>query len=136
MGVYGASEGLRTMLQDSVAVRGRPPPARGSRITSAFPSGLSGIEFSSRALVVQANKFGARVCSPCEVVSLESDHGHLHMVLSDGQVVETRAVVVSTGAQYRKLALEGWSGYEGAGVLYAATDLGRARARRSRWPSS
>ena len=120
--VYGASEGLRTMLLDSVAVGGQA--AASSRIENylGFPSGVSGNELSFRALV-QANKFGAQISSPCEVVSLECDDGHLHARLSNGQVVDSRAVVVATGAHYRKLPLDGWSDYEGTGVYYAATEL-------------
>jgi thioredoxin reductase (NADPH) len=124
--VYGASEGLRTMLLDSVAVGGQA--AASSRIENyvGFPSGLSGNELAFRALV-QANKFGAQISSPCEVVSLESDDGHLHARLSDGQIVDSRAVVIATGAHYRTLPLERWTDYEGAGVYYAATEL-EARA--------
>jgi thioredoxin reductase (NADPH) len=114
------------MLLDSVAVGGQA--AASSRIENylGFPSGLSGIELATRALV-QANKFGAFISSPCDVVSLESEDGHLHVRLSNAQVVDTRAVVVATGAHYRKLSLDGWSDFEGAGIYYAATDL-EARA--------
>jgi thioredoxin reductase (NADPH) len=124
--VYGASEGLRTMLLDTIAVGGQA--AASSRIENylGFPSGVSGIELSSRALV-QANKFGAHISSPCEVVALESDDGHLHVRLADGTVLDSRAVVVATGARYRTLPLENWNLYEGAGIYYAATDI-EARA--------
>jgi thioredoxin reductase (NADPH) len=124
--VYGASEGLRTMLLDSVAVGGQA--AASARIENylGFPSGVSGIELASRALV-QANKFGAHISSPCEVVALDCSDGHLHVTLSDGEVVDTRAVVLATGALYRKLPVDGWAGYEGSGIYYAATEI-EARA--------
>jgi thioredoxin reductase (NADPH) len=124
--VYAASEGLRTMLLDSVAVGGQA--AGSSRIENylGFPAGISGIELTSRAMV-QANKFGAQVSSPCDVVALDCHDGHLHVELSNGSVLDTRAAVIATGARYRKLPLEGWSDYEGAGIYYAATEI-EARA--------
>jgi thioredoxin reductase (NADPH) len=124
--MYGASEGLRTMLLDSIAVGGQA--AASARIENylGFPAGLTGIELASRALV-QANKFGAHISSPCEVVALDTGDGHLHLTLSNGEVVDTRSVVVATGALYRKLPLEGWSNYEASGIYYAATEI-EARA--------
>jgi thioredoxin reductase (NADPH) len=124
--VYAASEGLRTMLLDSVAVGGQA--AASSRIENylGFPAGITGIELTSRAMV-QANKFGAYVSSPCDVVALDCHDGHLHVELSNGLVLDTRAVVIATGARYRKLPLERWSDYEGAGIYYAATEI-EARA--------
>jgi thioredoxin reductase (NADPH) len=124
--MYGASEGLRTMLLDSIAVGGQA--AASARIENylGFPAGLTGIELASRALV-QANKFGAHISSPCEVVALDTGDGHLHLTLSNGEVVDTRSVVVATGALYRKLPLERWSNYEASGIYYAATEI-EARA--------
>lgn len=124
--VYGASEGLRTMLLDSIAVGGQA--AASSRIENylGFPAGVSGIELTSRALA-QANKFGAQVSSPCDVVALDCHDGHLHVELSNGEVLDTRAVVVATGARYRTLPLERWSDFEAAGIYYAATEI-EARA--------
>jgi thioredoxin reductase (NADPH) len=124
--VYGASEGLRTMLLDGVAVGGQA--AASSRIENylGFPAGISGIELTSRAMV-QANKFGAQVSSPCDVIGLDCHDGHLHLALSNGQVLDTRAVVVATGARYRKLSLDRWADFEAAGIYYAATEI-EARA--------
>ncbi len=124
--VYGASEGLRTMLLDSMAVGGQA--AASSRIENylGFPTGITGIELTARALA-QANKFGAQVSSPCDVVALDCHDGHLHVALSTGSVLDTRAVVIATGARYRTLPLERWSDYEGAGIYYAATEI-EARA--------
>jgi thioredoxin reductase (NADPH) len=124
--VYGASEGLRTMLLDSVAVGGQA--AASARIENylGFPAGITGIELTARAMV-QANKFGAQVSSPCDVVALDSHDGHLHVVLSSGEVLDTRAVVVATGARYRQLPLDRWAHFEAAGIYYAATEI-EARA--------
>ena len=124
--VYGASEGLHTLLVDSLAVGGQA--AASSRIENylGFPSGLSGVELTSRALV-QANKFGADISSPCEVISLDCHDGHLHVHLSNGEDVHTKAVVIASGARYRKLPLDGWATFEGAGIYYAATEI-EARA--------
>jgi thioredoxin reductase (NADPH) len=120
--VYGASEGLTTILLDRVAVGGQA--AASSRIENylGFPSGISGIDLTTRALV-QANKFGAQISSPCQVVSLECTGGHLEMQLSNHEVLNARSVIIATGAQYRKLPLDGWSTFEGAGIYYAATDI-------------
>jgi thioredoxin reductase (NADPH) len=114
------------MLLDSLAVGGQA--AASSRIENylGFPAGVTGIELTSRALV-QANKFGAHVSSPCDVVKLDCHDGHLHVALSNGEVLDTRAVVIASGARYRKLQLDGWSDYEGAGIYYAATEI-EARA--------
>ncbi len=120
--VYGASEGLHTILLDRVAVGGQA--AASARIENylGFPTGLTGIELTSRALV-QANKFGAQVSSPCDVLALTCHDGHLHVALSNQDVLDARAVVIATGARYRKLPLEGWSDYEGRGIYYAATEI-------------
>ncbi len=124
--VYAASEGLGTMLLDSVAVGGQA--AASARIENylGFPSGLSGIELSSRALV-QAHKFGAQVSTPCEVVALNCADGLLHLSLSNGEQIDTRSVVLATGAQYRTLPLEDWARFEDTAIFYAATEI-EARA--------
>jgi thioredoxin reductase (NADPH) len=124
--VYGASEGLSTILLDSVAVGGQA--AASSRIENylGFPSGISGIDLTSRALV-QANKFGAQISSPCRVVSLDCAGGHLRLQLSNAEELDARSVIIATGAQYRKLPLDRWEDFEGAGIYYAATDI-EARA--------
>lgn len=120
--VYGASEGLDTLVLDAIAAGGQA--AASARIENylGFPSGVSGEELAQRA-VVQALKFGARLSTPCEVVSLEIDGERLTAVLADGTAVPSRAVVVATGARYRALPLESWEQFVGAGIHYAATEL-------------
>jgi len=120
--VYGASEGLTTILLDAVAPGGQA--AASSRIENylGFPDGLSGSELTGRA-AVQALKFGAQLYSPCEVATLDASCQRLRVVLTDGTAFNTRAVVVATGARYRSLPLDRWSEFEGAGIYYAATAL-------------
>ncbi len=120
--MYGASEGLNTVLVEAVAVGGQA--AASSRIENylGFPSGLPGGELTARALV-QAQKFGASVTSPCEASSLHVGDGQLVVTLIDGTEIAARAVIIASGAAYRKLDLEHWSEFEGAGIYYAATEL-------------
>jgi thioredoxin reductase (NADPH) len=126
--VYGASEGLDTVVFDELAAGGQA--AASARIENylGFPSGLAGAELTSRA-IVQAEKFGARITSPCKAASLRVVDGQLVVTLDDGDDTEvlTRAVIVSSGAHYRSLSIERWSEFEGAGIHYSATDL-EARA--------
>jgi thioredoxin reductase (NADPH) len=120
--VYGASEGLATVLLDAVGTGGQA--AASSRIENylGFPSGLSGGDLAARA-TVQALKFGAQLSSPCRVVEMDTTGTQLRLILSDGTDIHTRAVVIATGAQYRALPLERWPDFEGAGIYYAATAL-------------
>jgi thioredoxin reductase (NADPH) len=120
--VYGASEGLKTVMLDAVAPGGQA--AASARIENylGFPNGLSGTELTSRA-ATQALKFGARLYAPCKVVALEGDGAGLRIVLSDGTDIATRAVIVASGARYRSLPLARWADFEGAGIHYAATEL-------------
>ncbi len=120
--VYGASEGLETILLDAVGPGGQA--AASSRIENylGFPDGLSGQELTGSA-AVQALKFGARLYSPCEVVRLDSRSELLSLTLVDGTCIHARAVVLATGASYRSLPLERWDEFVGAGIYYAATAL-------------
>jgi thioredoxin reductase (NADPH) len=120
--VYGASEGLETVLLDAVATGGQA--AASSRIENylGFPFGLSGKALTGRA-AVQALKFGAHLASPCGVRGLRSGpDGHV-VTLVDGTEIETRTVLIATGAAYRNLPLKRWPDFVGSGIYYAATDL-------------
>ena len=127
--VYGASEGLDTVVLDAAGVGGQA--AASSRIENylGFPSGLSGQELTQRA-ALQAMKFGAQLSSPCRVVDLDTGGAHLTVMLSDGTTIESRAVLIATGVHYNTLPLERWIDFEGAGIYYAATEL-EARACRT-----
>jgi thioredoxin reductase (NADPH) len=120
--VYGASEGLATVLIDAVATGGQA--AASSRIENylGFPSGLSGAELAGRASI-QALKFGAELSSPCKAASLDCTGGQLRVVLEDGTDIVARSVILATGARYRSLPLERWPDFEGAGIYYAATEI-------------
>jgi len=124
--VYGASEGLRTLLLDAVAAGGQA--AASSRIENylGFTSGISGAELTGRA-AVQAQKFGARIASPSQAARLDTTHERLQIMLTDDTTIEARAMVIATGARYRSLPLDRWTEFEGAGIYFAATEL-EARA--------
>lgn len=120
--VYGASEGLHTLGLDNIAVGGQAGTS--SRIENylGFPLGISGGDLTQRA-VVQAEKFGAELVSPCAADSLREENGHLVVRLSDGSDVAGRAVIVASGARYRRLEAVRLEEFEGNGVFYAATEL-------------
>jgi thioredoxin reductase (NADPH) len=119
--VYGASEGLSTVTLDGVAVGGQAGGS--SRIENylGFPQGLSGQELTERA-TIQAERFGARIATPCGVVGLRPDDGFMVVQLVDGSEVPARAIVLATGAEYRRPDLDGWESLEGNGIYYAATE--------------
>src|SRR5439155_25681211 len=120
--VYGASEGLRTLGLEMVAVGGQAGAS--SRIENYLgcPTGISRAELTQRAMV-QAEKFGAYLTSPCAAQSLSEEAGHLVVHLSDGTEVAGRAVVVASGARYRRLDAARLADFEYSGVYYAATEL-------------
>ncbi len=124
--VYGASEGLTTLSLDAVAIGGQAGAS--SRIENyvGFPSGVSGGDLTASASI-QAMRLGARLNAPCEVVGLRIEEGVHVLALADGSEVPCRAVIVASGARYRRLAVDDLERFEGAGVYYAATDL-EARA--------
>jgi thioredoxin reductase (NADPH) len=118
--VYGASEGLSTVVLDAVASGGQA--ATSSRIENylGFPAGISGAELADRA-VIQAEKFGATISVPVGATGLDAADG-VHLVrLDDGTRIQTRAVVIATGARYRKLNVPRLAEFEGTSVYYAAT---------------
>jgi thioredoxin reductase (NADPH) len=118
--VYGASEGLATLVLDAEAAGGQA--ATSSRIENylGFPLGISGAELAERA-VIQAEKFGAMLSVPARAAALEEHEGHHVVRLEDGEAVAGRTVVVATGARYRRLRVPGLERFEGASVYYAAT---------------
>jgi thioredoxin reductase (NADPH) len=120
--VYGASEGLTTLSLDAVGTGGQA--AASSRIENyaGFPTGISGDELVTRT-AMQAQRLGARLNGPCEVVGLRHEPAFFALVLADGSEVPARSVIVATGARYRRLPVDDLDRFEGAGVYYAATDL-------------
>jgi thioredoxin reductase (NADPH) len=117
--VYGASEGLETLVVESTALGGQAGASRRIENYLGFPAGITGAELTSRA-VTQARKFDARTASPYRALSLEAgDERHL-VRLEEEHEIAARAVLIATGAQYRRLPVEGLSEYEGVSVFYAA----------------
>jgi thioredoxin reductase (NADPH) len=119
--VYAASEGLDTVVIESMAPGGQAGSS--SRIENylGFPTGISGQALSGRAQV-QAQKFGARLAIARAAIGLDCDFPfRVHM--EGGTVVRTRAVVVASGARYRKLDVRDLARFEGQGVHYAATPI-------------
>jgi thioredoxin reductase (NADPH) len=120
--VYGASEGLRTVSLDAVAIGGQAGASSRIENYTGFPNGISGGDLTARS-AVQAMRLGARLNSPCEVAGLRVEAGFHVVLLRDGSEIPTRAVIVASGARYRRLDVEDLTRFEGAGVYYAATDL-------------
>ena len=120
--VYGASEGLNTVMLDAVATGGQA--ARTSRIENylGFPSGISGGELAERA-VLQVDRFGARRSVPAEVVALERRDGNYVLRLAHGGEVAGRCVIVATGVRVRRLPVPGLERFEDTCVYYAATPV-------------
>ena len=117
--VYGASEGLDTLLVEGTGLGGQAGTSRRIENYLGFPAGISGTELTSRA-VTQARKFGARTGTPYRAEALEPG-GERHLVRLEGEIeVSARAVLLATGAEYRRLPVEGLEDYEGISVFYAA----------------
>lgn len=120
--VYGASEGLRTVSLDAVAIGGQAGSSSRIENYAGFPNGISGGDLTARA-AAQALRLGARLNAPCEVVGLRTQGSFNVVVLSDGSEIPARAVIVASGARYERLDVPNLEHYEGSGVYYAATDL-------------
>lgn len=120
--VYAASEGLDTLVLETKAPGGQAGAS--SRIENylGFPNGISGLELAGRAFD-QAEKFGAEVLIARSAVELASSTRPLGLLTTAGSMIQTRTVVIATGAQYRKIPLPSLSKYEGIGVYYAASTI-------------
>ncbi len=117
--VYGASEGLDTLLVDKSGLGGQAGTSRRIENYLGFPAGISGTELTGRA-VTQARKFGARTGSPYRAEALEPGTERHRVQLEGGIEVSARAVLLATGAEYRRLPVEDLDRYEGISVFYAA----------------
>lgn len=117
--VYGASEGLETLVVEGTALGGQAGTSRRIENYLGFPAGISGSELTSRA-ITQARKFHARTATPYRAVALEPGADR-HVVRLDGDhEVAARAVLLATGADYRRLPVDDLESYEGISVFYAA----------------
>ena len=117
--VYGASEGLQTLMLDRHAPGGQAGSS--SRIENylGFPNGVSGSELTRRA-ITQAQRLGAEFIAPLEVTGASVVGGYKHLTLADGRELVARTVLASTGMAYREHPANGVSDYAGAGVYYGA----------------
>jgi thioredoxin reductase (NADPH) len=122
--VYGASEGLDVLVLESNAPGGQAGSS--SRIENylGFPTGISGQELTGRAHA-QAQKFGAHIQIARGASRFAGDRQPYVLQTDDGPNISTRAVIIATGAEYRRLPLNNLSQFEGAGVYYAATPMER-----------
>lgn len=120
--VYGASEGLSTLVIEGIAPGGQAGSSSKIENYLGFPTGVSGQELANRAQV-QAQKFGARLAVSRDAVTIDQVDGLHSLTLAGGAQVRSRAVVIATGAQYRKLSVENYQRFEGQGIQYAATAM-------------
>ena len=120
--VYGASDGMATVLAEDTALGGQAGTS--SRIENylGFPAGLSGEELAARA-ALQAQKFGVRIKLGSKAVSLSSDSGVHRVSFDDGDAITAKSVIIATGARYNRLPLDRLAEFEGVGVYYAATQM-------------
>jgi thioredoxin reductase (NADPH) len=117
--VYGASEGLNTLVVEGTALGGQAGTSRRIENYLGFPAGISGSELTTRA-ITQARKFSARTATPYRAIALEpGEEGHV-VRLEEDHCVAARAVLLATGAEYRRLPVPDLEHYEGSSVFYAA----------------
>jgi thioredoxin reductase (NADPH) len=117
--VYGASEGLDTLVVESTVLGGQAGTSRRIENYLGFPAGITGTELTSRA-IAQARKFRARTATPYRALSLEPGEDFHRVQLDGGVEVAAKAVLLATGAEYRKLPVARLEDYEGFSVFYAA----------------
>jgi thioredoxin reductase (NADPH) len=120
--VYAASEGLSVIVLDARAFGGQAGASARIENYLGFPAGISGQALTGRAYV-QAQKFGARMVIPAEVVRPDLTEAPLALRLDDGRRVKAQTVVVATGARYRRLNIPNLSDFEGRGVWYWASPI-------------
>jgi thioredoxin reductase (NADPH) len=117
--VYGASEGLKTLMIEREAPGGQA--GLSSRIENylGFPNGISGSDLTQRA-VTQARRFQVEILAPQEVEALRIEGPYRYLKLSNGTEVWCHALVIATGLQWRRLGIPGMERLQGAGVYYGA----------------
>lgn len=120
--VYAASEGLSVITIDSENPGGQAGTSSKIENYLGFPTGVSGQELTDRA-VIQALKFGVSLTAPVQATSLEREGDSFRVALTDGRSVSSKAVVIATGAQYRRLPIDKIERFEGRGVYYGATPM-------------
>jgi len=122
--VYAASEGLSTLVLDCRAFGGQAGASARIENYLGFPTGISGVALMARAYN-QAQKFGAEMAIPDEVgrLDMQTDVGRFRLTLANAEQVRSRAVVVASGARYRRLGVQNLASFEGASVHHWASPL-------------
>jgi thioredoxin reductase (NADPH) len=118
--VYGASEGLKTVVLDAEAPGGQAGTSSLIENYLGFPRGVSGSDLARRA-VTQARKFGAEILVPVQVTGLRTEGPYRFLQTSDGNELSCHAVMITSGVQYRKLEAAGVEPLTGAGIYYGST---------------
>ena len=118
--VYGASEGLRTVVLERTAPGGQAGHSMRIENYLGFPTGLTGSELAARA-TLQADKLGARLSVPTPVTGLTFKNVYPILHLDGGETVTAKCLLIASGIDYRRLDVKGCERFEGAGVYYAAT---------------
>jgi thioredoxin reductase (NADPH) len=126
--VYGASEGLRTLILDRASPGGQAGASMKIENYLGFPTGITGAQLTARA-TLQAQKFDARFSIPSPVATLERDGANFIVHIDEQERATARCVLIATGADYRRLDVPGRERFEGLGVYYEATptELGECR---------
>ncbi|QYY28497.1 FAD-dependent oxidoreductase [Cupriavidus pinatubonensis] len=120
--VYAASEGLSVAVIDCRSPGGQAGASARIENYLGFPTGISGQALAGRAFV-QALKFGAHIAIPLEVKALHCGSDPIRLELADGRMISTHTVVIATGAQYRRPAIDALERFEGRGVYYWASPV-------------
>ena len=118
--VYGASEGLKTVIVEGAAPGGQAGLSSLIENYLGFPSGLTGADLARRA-IAQAKRFGVEIVSPQEAVSLRVEGPYRYVKLRGGTEISCHALVLAMGVQWRKLDVPGIDKFQGAGVYYGAS---------------
>ena len=119
--VYGASEGLDTLVLDRFGPGGQAGTSSRIENYMGFPAGLTGADLANRGYL-QALKFGAELVAPVEVRSMTCED-KIHRLVLDEQVVSGRTVLIATGATYQRLPVAGCERWDGAGIYYSCTSV-------------
>ena len=118
--VYGASEGLKTLVIEKSAPGGQAGSSSRIENYMGFPMGISGGDLT-QAATLQAQKFGAEISTPSSVADIQCEDAVKILRLDDGEEVRARCLIVATGAAYNRLPIPGGEAFEGSGIYYGAT---------------
>jgi thioredoxin reductase (NADPH) len=118
--VYGASEGLATVVLERTAPGGQAAGSMRIENYLGFPTGITGAELAERA-VLQANRFGAVLSVPMPVTGLRFENAYAVLTLDGGETLTAKTLLIATGVDYRRLPAENCERFEGSGAYYVAT---------------